>query len=148
MARRHTHVYPRVYAVVHLRWRRPGQGRCALLQAKLIRSSNRRYDRHVAHVFAEPMGADLMGSADAATSPTVYHVGRRLWRAVGHEFALLVGAASTLRVPDNPRRMGRLACRTSSVTLPEGFRLIAGVTDSPTTIPVRASDATAGNERT
>ncbi len=42
----------------------PGRGRCALLQARLIRSSNRRSDRHVARVFAEPMGAGLTGCAD------------------------------------------------------------------------------------
>jgi hypothetical protein len=41
-----------------------GRGRCALLQARLIRSSNRRSDRHVARVFAEPMGVDLIGYAD------------------------------------------------------------------------------------
>ncbi len=36
----------------------------ALLQARLIRSSNRQSDRHVARVFAEPMGVDLLGYAD------------------------------------------------------------------------------------
>ncbi len=56
-------IYPPVGAVAHLAMTQAKPGG-ALLQARLIRSSSRQSDRHVARVFAEPMGVDLTGYAD------------------------------------------------------------------------------------